>query len=346
MSVKETVCDFDNLYKAMKVCAKNVAWKDSVAGWLRNGGDNCAELQEQLLTGKYKLSRYQVFEIYEPKRRTIVSTRFRDRVFQRSLCDNYLTHEMSRHFIYDCAACLRHRGTDFARKRLKVHLERFYRKHKTNGYVLKIDIKNYFGSTRHDVACREVAKYIRDEWALEHVRQIINSFDSGPDPDVGIGLGSQISQLIQLAMLNGIDHKIVGQWHIKHYVRYMDDLILIHEDKEYLRKVQKLIEAELADLCLKVNPKKTQLFPVTHPISFLGFTYKLTPTGRIVTRVQPQKYKRAKRRIRKQVALAKAGILTKEKVDECNQARRNHLSKAGSYWLLREADEYYKNLWR
>lgn len=346
MDIKEIVCDFDNLYAAMKKCKQNVNWKDSVAGWVANGAENCFILQEQLINETYKISKYQIFEIYEPKHRKIVSTRFRDRVFQRSLCDNYLTHEISRHFIYDCAACLKKRGTDFARNRLKVHLRKYYNKHGADGYVLKIDIKNYFGSTRHDIACAVMRKYISDDWAYGHVCNIINSFNDGEDPDVGIGLGSQVSQLIQLAMLDSIDHKIKGDWHIKHYIRYMDDLILIHENKAYLEEVRAKIEKALEELSLCVNKKKTQLFPITHPVKFLGFSYRLTKTGKIITRLQPEKYRRSKRKIKRQVKLSKAGKLSKEKVEQCNQARLNHVGKAKSYKLLKDAQKYYLELWR
>lgn len=62
--------------------------------------------------GTYELSKYTMFKVYEPKERDIVSTRIKDRVFQRSLCDNYLTEEITRSFIYDnCAKVLNSHGT-------------------------------------------------------------------------------------------------------------------------------------------------------------------------------------------------------------------------------------------
>lgn len=35
--VRDEVCDFDNLYRAMQHCKNNVMWKDSVAGYVKNG---------------------------------------------------------------------------------------------------------------------------------------------------------------------------------------------------------------------------------------------------------------------------------------------------------------------
>ena len=341
MTPREIICDFDNLYEAMHKCKRGVQWKDSVAGWVRNGVENCRVLREQLITGKYHISRYDVFEITEPKRRVIVATKFRDRVFQRSMCDNYLTQEVTRHFIYDNGACLQYKGTDFARNRLKVWLQRYYRKHGADGYVLKIDIKNYFGSTRHDVLCAVMRDYIRDDWVYGKVCDIINSFTHGEDPEVGVGLGSQVSQIMQLALLDRIDHMIKEKLHIRGYVRYMDDLILIHKDKGYLHVCLETIRAELEKLQLKINDRKTQIFKISQGVKFLGFSYRLTETGRIEIRILPEKLTREKRRLRKQVNIA-----DRETVDQWFQAWKAHAAKAKSYYVIEDMQNYYEGLWR
>ena len=80
-----------------------------------------------------------------------------------------------------------------------------------------------------------IAKRVSDPGAYSEVCRIIDSFDHGPDPTVGMGLGSQVTQLSQLAVLDDLDHFIKEQLHIKFYVRYMDDFILLHPDKAYLR---------------------------------------------------------------------------------------------------------------
>ena len=150
-------------------------WKDSVSGWVSNGLINCAKLNHELQNGTYKISKYTEFTIYEPKKRDIVSTRFRDRVFQRSMCDNYLYKEITKGFIYDNGACLVGKGTDFSRKRLRACLQKYYRKYGTNGYVLKCDIKNYFGSTSHEIAYSAVNRRISDEWVKKKVKDIYNT---------------------------------------------------------------------------------------------------------------------------------------------------------------------------
>lgn len=343
--VKEEVCKYTNLYSAMLQCKRNVLWKDSVAGFVMNGLVNCYKLREELLNGTYKLCDYSVFTIREPKERVIVSTRFRDRVVQRSLCDNYLTEAICKSFIYDNCACQVGKGTHFARNRLKHHLRDFYKRFGVDGYVLKCDVKSYFGSTRHDVAKAAVRKRVDDEWAVSMVDEIIDSFNHGADADVGIGLGSQVSQLIQLAVLDDLDHFIKEKLKIKNYVRYMDDFILMHPDKNYLKYCRAQIEIELAKIGLRLSGKKTQIFPVTQSIPFLGFTFRLTPTGKVVVRLIHNKVSRYRRKIRNMADRAARGLMTKEDVDASFQCWQAHASYGDCHSIIRAVEEFYYEYW-
>ena len=345
MNVKENVCSFHNLYRAMYKSKQNVMWKDSVAGFVKNGLVNCVKLHDQLIKGTYKIDKYTIFNVYEPKERKIVSTRIKDRVFQRSLCDNYLTAQVSKSFIYDNAACQEKKGTDFARGRLKCHLQRFYRKHNLNGYVLKCDLTNFFGSTNHTIAKAAIKKRVNDKWAIAEVYRIIDSFVDGEDPEVGMGLGSQVTQLIQLAVLDDLDHYIKEQLHIKHYVRYNDDFILIHQDKDYLIYCLDRIKEKLQKLDLKLSPKKTQIFSVKQGIHFLGFSHRLTPTGKVVCKLLRKKVSHERRRLKKLVKRSRQGIMTREQVDHCFEGWKAHARHGDSYNLITTMSNYYYHLW-
>lgn len=358
--VRDEVCDFDNLYRAMQHCKNNVMWKDSVAGYVKNGLVNVHKLKERVENGTYKLDAYTQFKVYEPKERDIVSTRIKDRVFQRSLCDNYFYDTMTKSFIYDNCACQDGRGTEFARKRLICHLQKYYRKQGTEGWVLKADLKNFFGSTSHELAYSAVTKRVNDEWVNGEIKRIIDSFNQGDDPEVGMGLGSETTQLIQLAVLDDFDHFIKEQLHIKHYVRYNDDFIIIHEDKAYLQECLIKIDAWISSRGLKLSPKKTQLFKVTQGIKFLGFRFRLTKTGKVVMTLLPEKLSHERRKLRKLVERAKQGYMTKEEVDRCYESWKAHVGNESSkkrkspgrrarrncHNLIICMDQYYKNLWR
>ena len=124
--IKEKICSFEELHKAMNKCKKDVMWKGSVAGYVKNGLVNCYNLHSQLTNDTYKIDKYSYFTITEPKVRAIVSTRMKDRVFQKSMSDNYLYEQMTKGLIYDNPACQIGEGTDFSMRRLTRHLQKVF----------------------------------------------------------------------------------------------------------------------------------------------------------------------------------------------------------------------------
>lgn len=343
--IRVEVCSFDNLYKAMMKCRKGVMWKDSVARYVNNGLINTLKLKNSLDNNTYKIDNYYHFTIHEPKQREIVSTRFKDRVFQRSLCDNYLYHEITRHFIYDNGACQINRGTNFTRNRLKVHLRKYYLKHGSEGYVLKIDLKNYFGSTPHIVVKNILRQIIDDEWALLKVFEVIDSYNED-GLEVGLGLGSQITQLLQLLVLNRIDHYIKEVLKIKYYIRYMDDLVIIHSDKEKLVHYLEDIRIKMSEIGLALNNRKTQIFKISQGINFLGFKFCLSDSGKVYTLLHHSNINKRKRKLRKYKNMVISGEMTKDKVDGNYKAWGAHAKYGNSYKLMYNMDMFYKNLWR
>lgn len=237
----QNAISFKELYKGLKKSRKNVMWKDSVAGYSANGLKNTYKLRQSLLNGTYKIDPYQKFTIKEPKEREIIATRIKDRQFQRSLCDNILYPEVTSHFIYDNCACQKGKGVDFALNRLNVHLQKYYRKHGPDGWALQCDIHHFFAETKHSIAKATLEKRVRCKDSVDKAGDIFDSFGG----DTGIGLGSQVSQITQLAVLDDLDHFIKERLHIKHYERYMDDFILIHENKEHLQYCHTAITEEL-----------------------------------------------------------------------------------------------------
>lgn len=342
MTVKEEVCSIKCLHKAMLKCKKGVAWKDSVATFTNHGLVRCYKLKHSILDGTYEISKYIEFQIHEPKERNIVSTRFIDRVFQRSLCDNYLTHEIQKDFIYDNYACQVGKGNDVARLALLHHLNGFYQEHGTNGYVLKADIHDYFGSTSHELA-KLSTSYVRDEWARNELYRIIDSFTQGENPNVGMGLGSQVTQSVQLAVLDPLDKLIKYKANIEHYGRYMDDFDLIHETKDYLKLCHKSIAKHLNEKGLSLNEKKTKIQKVTQPIHFLGFSYQLHENGKVTMRVLPKKISKNRRKLKKMVLVKK---LSRKECDETLQAILAHIKKSNNRSQIHKMVTYYKDLWK
>lgn len=335
----DEVITFDSLYKGLKKSCRNVRWKDSVIKYESNGLTNTHLLRKSLLDGTYKIKPYQRFIIHEPKEREIVATRIPDRQVQRAICDGGLYADLTEHFIYDSGACLKGKGTTWTLDRLETHLHKYYRKHGNNGWVLKCDIRHFFPSTRHDVAKAAVAKRVHDERAREYVFNVIDSFGG----DKGIGLGSQISQLVEMAVLDDLDHFIKERLRAKHYVRYMDDFVLIHESKEYLKTCWGQIEAYLNSLGFELN-KKTTMYPLEQGVRMLKWRFILTDTGKVIRQIEHRKVSKQRRKMRKLYAKELNGDVepgtTKKSLDSW-LANAEH----GDTYKIREGmEKYYKEL--
>jgi len=298
----EKVISFNALYKGLKICCKNVRWKDSTIGYEGNAFKNTYKLRKSLVSGEYSIDKYQRFTIYEPKKREIVATRIKDRQFQRSLCDNGFYEQITRSFIQDNCACLRGRGVDYTLDRITAHLRRYNAQNGAEGWVLKCDIHHYFPSINHDVAKAAIRKRVTDDGIASRACEIIDSFG-----DVGIGLGSQVSQLVALAVLDDIDHYIKERLRIKHYVRYMDDFVLIHPDKEYLKQCREEVEKKLSEIGLQLN-KKTALYPLRQGVKILNWRFIISDSGKIVRKMSKSKQGKQRRKLKRLYAKELSGV--------------------------------------
>lgn len=340
MSIQDNVCSIKELHKAMLKCKKGVSWKDSVANFINHGLVRCHRLKHSLYDGSYRISKYIQFQVHEPKTRDVVSTRFVDRVFQRSLCDNYLSRELQKSFIYDNYACQIGKGNDKARKGMIKHMHDFYLEHGTNGYILKCDIHDYFGSTSHELAKRSTS-YVEDEWSKKHLYDIIDSFTQGSDPNVGMGLGSQVTQSVQLAVLDDLDKLIVHKAKIKHYWRYMDDFYLLHESKDYLKKCYASIVNNLREKGLELNLRKSKLQKLSQPIHFLGFSFWLKPNGKISMKVLPKNISKNRRKLKKMVLVKNVPKVECDNILRCILA---HMRKSNNRSQINKMLKYYHKI--
>lgn len=330
---------FKELYKGLKKSCCNVRWKDSVTGYEANGLKNTYLLRQSLLDGTYKISGYQRFKVHEPKEREIVATRLKDRQFQRSLCDNVLYPQITRSFIRDNCACQRGKGVDDALDRLTVHLRRYYFKHGPNGWALKCDIRHYFAETPHDVAKAAIRKRLTDQRAAYYTDAIIDSFGG----DKGIGLGSQVSQITELAVLDDLDHYIKERLRIKHYLRYMDDFILIHEDKSVLRAALAEIEKRVSALGMTLN-KKTQILPLKNGVLWLKWRFVLTDTGKVIRKICMKSVVRERRKLRKMAKLAVAGRIPVAAITESFITWKAHAQCGNCRKIVADMQKLYDKL--
>lgn len=142
---------------------------------------------------------------------------------------------------------------------------------------------------------------------------------------IGLPLGNQSSQWFALLYLNKIDHYIKEQLGIKCYVRYMDDMILVHRDKKYLSECKNKIEKLCNDLLdLELN-EKTQIGMVKNGIDFLGYRHILSSSGKIIVKLRYSSKRRLKKHLKTVNKLYNKGIVDDEYVYQRKNSFYNHI---------------------
>ena len=293
---------------------------------------NLWKLNAQLRNGTYLVSAYHYFVIHDPKTREIQALSFRGRVVQHSLCDNVLKPWFEKRLIYDCAACREGKGTHFAIDRLTQFLRAYVKEHGTKGYILKVDVRKYFESIDH-----ETLKYLLRKFPDAEVRAflyaIIDSFNG--DTGKGLPMGNQSSQWFALYYLDRLDRLVKERYRIRYYTRYMDDMVLIHEDKAYLQKcLAELREVAERELKLEFN-EKTQIFPLSAGVDYLGWRFYVTESGKVIRRLRTSSKRRYKRRLKAFMKQYRDGTKTYNEIKRSLSSYNGHLSH-GHTWKLRK----------
>ena len=333
----EDVIGYEALWEAMLKCRLGVMWKASVASFVLNGAENVSKLCDELHDGTYRPRRPSHFTVTYPKRREIVGISFRDRVYQRSLNDNCVYPIMSRSWIRDNYACQAGKGTDDGRARFKCFLERHYREHGAEGWVLSIDVRGYYANMRHDLV-EALFRGKLPPWAAEMAVGVLRSQYPG---EVGYNPGSQIVQIAGVSLLSGVDHYAKERLGLRHYGRYMDDIKVVHRDRARLERCRDEIGAQLARIGLELHPRKTVIRPVTACTPFLGFDFRLTRTGKALMTVRPENVKAMRRRISRLTALEARGLRPPGTAAAAYIGWRAHAEKGDSRRLVERCDKWF-----
>ncbi len=244
--------------------------------------ENLLELQQELNGLSYRPRPHRRFIVQDPKKRLIDAPHFRDRIVHHAV-SRVLQAKYEPIFIYDSYACRKFKGTHRALRRMQ-HFLRW----KTDQplYVLKIDVSKYYASVNHVVLKQLLRRKLTDRLLLCTLDTIIDSYQSGTDHDHlftpdspyhtqgprGIPIGNLTSQVFANVYLHEVDVYAKRTLKIRRYVRYMDDIVIVSDDKRQLQEWQKDIITFLHDkLLLTVHPKKTRLFPARLGVDFVGY---------------------------------------------------------------------------
>ena len=333
--------EFNALYDSMWKCRRGKLKKASVARYVCHGIEETLKLEESLKDGTYKPRAPHKFRLTYPKERMCSSIHIRDRIVQRSVNDNYVYPEMTKSFIWDNFACQKGKGTTKAMDRINRFLRRYHINHgSNNGWVLQCDIHGYYRNMRHDLSMKCFERHLDKD----HVKTLFRWLHRQYPYDVGFECGSQMVQILGISLLDPVDHFVKETLRQKYYMRYMDDFIIISDDKEELARCKSMIASKLEEYGMELHPKKSRIFPIQNGIKVLGFTFKLTKTGKVIRLINPENVKHERKKLFRMKQLAVKGVITTKKMQDCYTAWKAHAKKGNTYKLLRKMDAYFESL--
>jgi len=253
-------CNINNFYEALKEVRKGKTLHDTFIAFERKAPIHIEELVNEIISGTYKPMAYRSFKVFEPKERIISAPHLRDRVVQHALM-RVIKNIIDSKFIAQNFACRKGKGTHNCSKTLVKYLQDF-----EEGYCLKIDISKFFYEIDRKILFAKISKIIKCKFTL----QIIYKFIYDNDDYKGIPIGNLTSQLFANLMLNDLDHFVKRTLKCKYYLRYMDDMIIVDNNKDKLHYIFKEMTKLIKNENLRLNPK-SGIFDLKQGVDFVGY---------------------------------------------------------------------------
>ncbi|MDD3884519.1 MAG: RNA-directed DNA polymerase [Gallionella sp.] len=282
---------FDELVQAYLDCRRTKRNSASALAFEAGLERNLCHLDDELRNGAYRPGKSICFVITHPKPREVWAAEFRDRIVHHLLY-NRIAPRFYAGFIADSCACIPGRGTLYGAKRLEAKVRSITENWSKSAWYLKLDIANFFVSIDKRIVHSLLARKVCGWW-LQLAELVLfhdprGDFEYRGDPammarvpahkrltgqpaHLGLPIGNLSSQFFANVLLDALDQHIKHDLHCKHYVRYVDDMVLLHQSPQRLNTARTDIEAWLpTNLNLWVNPKKTILQPVDRGVDFVG----------------------------------------------------------------------------
>ena len=274
---------------------------------------NCflIDILEKLRNNSYSFSNYHIFLIHEKKYGIIMSENISDKIVNQ-LVSYFILIPSFKCLIEENIATRKGKGSSYGYMLFEKYINDIGTNN--NIYVLRIDIKKYFYNISHDILLSMLESRIKDKKAINILKKIIdltdydyvnNNINSLINKEInrinylktrgneknklinelksiplyrkgyGLSIGCLTNQLLACFFLNDIDHYIKEVLRCKYYIRYMDDIYILSNDKEYLVYCFDKIKYELNKIELNIN-NKSGIYRLKDGVVFLGYTYNLT----------------------------------------------------------------------
>lgn len=288
-NVYNSVCTYDKVYQAYISTKRGKSSNKHAIEFYLNYEREIKRIVACLKSknfDKIGLNEYNMFYVYEPKTRKVLAAPFRCRVIHTWYVKEFLEKYYVPSFIPTSYACIKDKGMHMAayavQKAMRVTVAQW-----ETPYVIKIDVLKFFNNIDRDILYNIMSKKIKDKEFLHVTKIILNSANSFDEKEgISLPIGNYTSQMFANIYLNEVDQYAKVQLKCKWYYRYMDDIVIICENKITAKeKLEKISNYLLKHLHLRLN-SKTNIFKVSQGVNFCG--YKIT-VGRIRIRTRGRK---------------------------------------------------------
>ena len=300
-----SICSMDNLYRAYQNAKSGKGWYKEVKQIEKRPFYYLAGLQYMLKNHLFKTSEYEIFILNEGKKKRDVYKLpfFPDRIAQWAILqviEPFLVANMTadtysaipgkgiQPIVNDLRGYYKTKRVDGKKKSVWVPSILLTDEENTR-YCYKIDLHHYYQSINHKVLKQKFRKVFKDPellWLLDEIADSINtateedlielslSGEIEVDPNTGIPIGNYMSQYSGNFYLSSFDHWVKEELYVKHYYRYMDDVVIFASSKEELHEIHRKVTAYTRDY-LHLNIKGNyQIFPTkVRGVDFVGYRF-------------------------------------------------------------------------
>ena len=256
------VVDYDNLLAAWHEVRRGKRMHESVLIIDGRLPVVLTQLRNELLAGEYRPRPCRSFTLYDPKVRTIEAPHVRDRIVQHALT-RVIRDLIEARLIRQTYACIRGRGTHAASRQAHAYIRQV-----PDGYALKMDVRKFFPSIHHDTLMGQLERIIKCARTLALAESFVRTSETGR----GIHIGATTSQILANLALSPVDHAAKRGLKCDRYVRYMDDVVIVDQDKGRLREVMARLTEVVHSLHLDVN-QKSGITRVRDGLDFVGYRH-------------------------------------------------------------------------
>lgn len=293
----------EEIFIAYYACRKNKRNTLNALRFEKHFEHNLFALHDEILNGIYTSGRSIAFIVNKPVKREIFAADFKDRVVHHWLIAK-LNPLFEKQFIYDSYACRIGKGTHLGVKRIAGFVKSCSENYKEDCYILKLDILGFFMHINRTILYERLEHFIEHNYKEQDKALVLNicqkiifndptknctikgarsNWEGLPNnkslfyspTDCGLPIGNLTSQVFANFYMNTFDHFIKKELGINYYGRYVDDFVIIHPNKEYLKSLLPVITNFLqSQLHLTLHPKKIYLQHYSKGVSFLGTVIK------------------------------------------------------------------------